>query len=699
MTDGLLTRAIDFHQKAQLAQAQSIYEEILKVTPDHFDALHLLGVIAAQTQQFQRAVDLMDKAVASFPHDAGCYFNRGLALKELGQLEAAIASYDRALALKPDYAEAWLNRGLAYHGLRQLSLSVESYDRAIALKPDYAEAWSNRGVVLVELKELEPAVGSYRRAITIRPDYAEAWFNLGVALGELGELETAVGSYGKAIAIRPDFAEAWFNRGNILGELKQMEPAAESFGRALALNPDGDYLLGTYLYSKMKICDWASLDELSNRLVTKIANHERAATPFQVLPIIGSSSILQQVSLNYVNKAHPLRSGLQETVKRPGRDKIRIGYFSADYHSHASMYWLAELFEKHDRSRFEIIAFSFGPDLQEDEMRKRVVPAFDRFIDVGKASDQEVAGLSREQEVDIAVDLKGFTKDSRTDIFAYRAAPVQVSYMGYPGTMGAGYIDYLIADHTLVPEQHQPFYTEKIVYLPDSYQGNDSKRRIAEKMFTRQELGLPATGFVFCCFNNNYKITPDIFDCWMRILERVEGSVLWLFEDNPRATGNLRKEAVRRGVDAGRLVFAERMPLPEHLARHRSADLFLDTLPCNAHTTASDALWAGLPLLTCIGRSFAGRVAASLLNAIRLPELVTSSMEEYGALAIELANNPEKLSGIKRTLEKNRLSTPLFDSDLFTGHFEAAYEQIYERYQLGLPPDHICVMPHIRYER
>ena len=693
MIDELLKRAIDFHQKGQLAQAQSIYEEILKVTPDHFDALHLLGVIAAQTQNHRRAVELMDQAISLFTYDAGCYFNRGLALKELRQWEAAIASYDHALALNPEYAEAWLNRGLACQGLKQLAVSVESYDRAIALKPDYAEAWSNRGVALGELGELEQAAESYRRAIAIRADYAEVWFNLGVALGELGELEAAAESYGRAIAIRPEFAEAWFNRGNMLRELKQMEPAAESFGRALVLNPDGDYLLGTYLYSKMKICDWASLDELSNRMVSKIENHERAATPFQVLPIIGSSSILQQVSLNYVNKAHPLRSGLQEIVKRPRRDKIRIGYFSADYHSHASMYWLAELFEKHDRSRFEIIAFSFGPDLREDEMRKRVVPAFDRFIDVSKLSDQEVAGLSRELEVDIAVDLKGFTKDSRTDIFAFRAAPVQVSYMGYPGTMGTGYIDYLIADHTLVPEEHQPFYTEKIVYLPDSYQGNDSKRQIAETVFTRHELGLPTTGFVFCCFNNNYKITPDIFDSWMRILERVEGSVLWLFEDNPQATGNLQKEAVLRGVDAGRLIFAGRMPLSEHLARHRLADLFLDTLPCNAHTTASDALWAGLPVLTCIGKSFAGRVAASLLNAIHLPELITFSLEEYEAMAVELATDPEKLPEIKLKLENNRLSTPLFDSDRFTRQFEAAFELMYKRYQLDLPPDHIYVKP------
>jgi predicted O-linked N-acetylglucosamine transferase (SPINDLY family) len=294
-------------------------------------------------------------------------------------------------------------------------------------------------------------------------------------------------------------------------------------------------------------------------------------------------------------------------------------------------------------------------------------------------------------EVDIAVDLKGFTVDARTDIFSYRAAPIQVNFMGYPGTMAAEYMDYLVADSILVPQQYQQFYTEKIVYLPDSYQVNDTKRQIADKIFTRKELGLPETGFVFCCFNNNYKITPDIFDCWMRILQRLEGSVLWLYVDNEQASANLRKEAVRRGVDADRLVFAGRMPLPEHLARHRSADLFLDTLPCNAHTTASDALWAGLPVLTRIGESFAGRVAASLLNAVHLPELITSSQDEYEASAIELATDPVKLNEIRRKLDKNRLAAPLFDSGLFTRHIEAAYLEMYERYHLDLPPDHIYV--------
>jgi predicted O-linked N-acetylglucosamine transferase (SPINDLY family) len=324
-------------------------------------------------------------------------------------------------------------------------------------------------------------------------------------------------------------------------------------------------------------------------------------------------------------------------------------------------------------------------------MRKRLEESFEHFIDATTYSDNQVANLVKELEIDILVDLMGFTKDSRTSILARRSAPIQVNYLGYPGTMGAEYIDYIIADRIVIPENRNEFYSEKITVLPNSYQVNDSKRPISNKTFTRAELGLPPTGFVFCCFNNNYKITPRVFDCWMRILKQVEDCLLWLLEDNTTVATSLRKEAEVRGVNAERLIFAKRMPLADHLARHRLIDLFLDTLPYNAHTTASDALWAGLPVLTCLGETFAGRVAASLLNAIRLPELVTTTLEGYERLAIELATNPEKLARIKRKLADNRLTTPLFDTKLFTKHIEAAYTAMYERHQAGLAPDNIII--------
>ena len=351
---------------------------------------------------------------------------------------------------------------------------------------------------------------------------------------------------------------------------------------------------------------------------------------------------------------------------------------------------MAELFELHDKTQFELFGFSFGP-ITNDEMRQRIEKSFDRFIEVGNKSDIEIAKLSRHFNIDIAVDLKGFTQDSRTGIFSYRAAPIQVNYLGYPGAMGAKYIDYIIADRTLIPVESQSCYSEKVVYLSDSYQVNDRRRIISDKQFSKEELGLPENGFVFCCFNNNYKILPTTFEGWMRILNAVDDSVLWLLQDTQLVVDNLKKEARKHGIDEQRLVFAERMLLSEHLARHRQADLFLDTLPYNAHTTASDALWAGLPVLTLKGKSFASRVAASLLNANDLPGLITETQQGYESLAIELALNPKKLADIKLKLANNNLTAPLFDTPLFTKKLEAAYIEMYERHQRDLQPDNILI--------
>jgi predicted O-linked N-acetylglucosamine transferase (SPINDLY family) len=418
----------------------------------------------------------------------------------------------------------------------------------------------------------------------------------------------------------------------------------------------------------------------------------KAAPPFAVLALTDSSMLQRQAAETWVAARHPERRALPPPARRPGGGRIRIGYFSADYHGHATAHLVAGLLEAHDRERFEIFAFSFGP-ASGDEMRTRISAAVDRFIDVRDRSDQDVAQFSRSLGIDIAVDLKGFTSGARPDIFANRAAPVQVSYLGYPGTMGAGYIDYIIADRTVLPEDARRHYSEKVVYLPYSYQVNDDKREIADVAPSRAALGLPSDGFVFCCFNASYKIEPGTFRTWMRILQRIEGSVLWLFESNPAASASLRKEAEAAGVGGERLVFAEHLPQALHLARHRAADLFLDTRPCNAHTTASDALWAGLPVLTCAGESFASRVAASLLNAIGLPELVTTSPQHYEALAMELARDRGRLSGLREKLARNRLAEPLFDTARFTKHIESAYMQMDERHQADLPPDHFDVVP------
>jgi predicted O-linked N-acetylglucosamine transferase (SPINDLY family) len=440
----------------------------------------------------------------------------------------------------------------------------------------------------------------------------------------------------------------------------------------------------------MTICSWSGLSESLEDIFKKVMASEKVVAPFSLLALNDDALLNKKCSEIYIQSRYPFNPVSEPILKRPQSQKIRVGYFSADFHNHATGYLMAELFELHDESQFELVGFSFGP-MANDEMRQRLLKSFDQFIEVGGKSNVEIAELSRDLNIDIAVDLKGFTQDARTGIFSYRPAPIQVNYLGFPGTMGADYIDYIIADKTLIPLDAQSSYTEKVAYLPNSYQANDRKRLISDRQFTRAELGLPENACIFACFNNNYKITPLVFDSWVKILSLVEGSVLWLLADNPTAKNNLIKEATARGLDSCRLIFAERMPLPEHLARHRQADLFLDTLPYNAHTTCSDALWAGLPVLTLMGSTFPGRVGASLLKAIDLPELITNTQEEYEAMAIELAINPQKLRDIKLKLARNRLTTPLFDTPLFTKNLETIYTKMMERYQADLQPDHITI--------
>ena len=719
----LFKQGLELHQQGQLAQARQIYEQVLAKQPTHFDALHLSGAIAAQSKNPALAVELIGKAIEINPKNAAAYSNRGLALNELKRVEEAITSYDKAIAIKPDFAEAYSNRGIALKELKRYEEALVSYDRAIAIKPDYADAYSNRGNALNELKRYEEALASYDRAIEIKPDFAEAYsnrgnalkklkrveealasydraieikpdyadsyYNRGIALKELKRYEEALASYDRAIAIKPDYAEAFANRGVLLQDLKRLEEALASYDKAIAIKPDYEYLLGTQLHTKMKICDWQDFEANIENLLLRIGEGKKSSQSFPILALTDSLSVQRKASEIWMNDKHPPNHSLGFIPKLRRKEKIKIGYYSEDFREHPVSYLAVELFELHDKNNFDLIAFYYGPP-DSSNMHKRVSSAFNEFIDIRLKSDKEVAALSRLMEIDIAIDLSGLTGNERTGIFAYRAAPVQLSYLGYLGTMVVEYYDYLIADKTTIPVGSQQFYTEKIVYLP-SYQVNDSKRLISDKVFEKTELNLPINAFVFCCFNNIYKIIPPAFDKWMRILNAVPDSILLLYAENQWAEANLKLEAEKRGVSQTRLVFGGRIERSEYLARYRLADLFLDTLPYNAGTTASDALWAGLPVLTCMGESFASRVAASVLNAIELSELVTTTQEQYEAKAIELATNPAKLRAIKDKLERNRLTTALFDTPRFTKHIEAAYTQMYERYQTDLPPDHIYI--------
>jgi predicted O-linked N-acetylglucosamine transferase (SPINDLY family) len=665
-------------------EALSCYDRALALNPNYPNAWLNRGNVLRDLKRSSEALVCFDRALAIQP-DPGAWFNRGNVLSDLGRHRDALASYGAALAIDPRYAEACLNRGNAHRQLGDNAAALADYDRARALAPGLAEVHNNRGNALAALRRFAEAIESFEHALAIKPDDADSLNNLGNVLSDVGRDAEALACYNQAVGLKPD-AGILVNRGNLLRAHKQHAEAVNDYAAALDLDPERDFLYGIWLHARMKICDWRNLTEDLARLSAMIEDGRRAALPFSVVSMTDSPALQRRAAETWIAASYPGPSAVRPA--HPPHDRICVGYFSADLHDGAMTQLIAELFELHDRSRFHITGFSLGRD-SEDAMRRRVVAAFDEFIDVREHPDDAIAALARDLEIDIAVDLNGFTQNNRTGIFARRAAPIQATYLGFPGTMGAGFIDYLIGDHTLISDDDRRWYAEKVVRFPDSYLINDRQKVISDTPVNRTGFGLPDSAFVFCCFNGSYKITPGMFDIWMRLLSRIERSVLWLLHDNDAAVANLRSEAAGRGIDPDRLVFAPHLPLAEHLARHRLADLFLDTLPCNAHTTASDALWSGLPVLTCPGSSFASRVAASLLRAIRLPELVAGSIEDYEAIAIRLAGNPMELQALRHRLADHRLTTPLFDSAQLTRHFESAYAAMVDAWRAGRAPDHI----------
>jgi predicted O-linked N-acetylglucosamine transferase (SPINDLY family) len=669
--------------------ALEVLDRAINLNENYYEAYSNKGNALHELKRYDEAIAHYDKAVSLKPHDHEAWINKGATLHELKRYDEAIAHYDKALSLKPDDHEAWINKGATLHKLKRYEEAIAHCDKLLTLKSDDHEASSCKGMSLHELKRYGEAIAHYDRALSFKPDYAEGWLNKGVTLHELKRYEEAIAHYDRALSFKPDYAEGWLNKGMSLHELKRYEEAIAHYEKVLSLKPDADWVYGDLVYTKMKICSWSGLADSLAIIYRKLMVSERAIQPFPLLALSDDGLLQKKSSEIYAQNKFLKNLTLGPIHKRSPQEKLRIGYFSADFRNHAVSILTAELFELHDKNKFEIIAFSFGAD-DKSLMRLRLTKAFNQFIDTSGMSDMEIAKLSRDLQIDIAIDLGGYTADNRPAIYAYRAAPIQVSYIGYLGTSGTDFIDYLMADKILVSEELQKFYSESIVYLP-SYQANDRKRTISDRKFTRTELGLPETSFVFCCFNNNYKILPATFDGWMRILKAVEESVLFLYVENELAEENLRKEAEARGINSARLVFGRRVPNDEYLARYKSCDLFLDTFPYNAGTTASDALWAGIPVLTLKGQSFASRVAASLLNAIGLPELITNTQEEYESLAIELAMNHQKLADIKLRLANNRLTAPLFNTPLFTKNLEAAYIAMYERYQADLEPEHLSI--------
>lgn len=685
MHKGFALQALQQHEAAL-----TCFNQYINFTPNDVQLRFVRANLLHELKQFDQALIDYDFILQIYPHVVEILSNKANTLVQLKRYKEALDAFNSALYIQPNNAVILFNRGNLYQTTKDYQQALQNYDAAIALMPNYAQAFTNRGIVLRYLKQLSHALTSYDQALSITPDCAVTFFNRAGVLQDLYQHDQAIDSYSQAIAINPTYTEAIANRASTYRILKQHQAAFNDYDRAFQLNQEFDFLPGIRHHAKMSINYWNNFDEDITFIRRNIQQNKKTSAPFPVLSVIASSALHQQCATLFAQEKCQNFLPLPAITQRYQHSKIRIAYFSSDFYNHATAHLMAELFEKHDRTQFEIFAFSFG-QTKQDALRQRLINTFDHFIDIEAISDIDATLLARQHEIDIAIDLKGFTWDARPNIFALRAAPIQINYLGYPGTMGAHFIDYLIADHTLIPTVDQQYYNEKIIYLPHTYQSNDTTRPISDHPIARADCGLPENAFVFCCFNNNYKITPHTFDSWVNILNRVPKSVLWLFEDNSQARENLHKEAKKRGLSVDKIFFAERMEPSKHLARHRVADLFLDTLPYGAHTTASDALWAGLPVLTQQGNTFAGRVAASLLNAIDMPELITHTQTEYENLAVELALHPQKLNEIKQKLHTNKTHAPLFNTTLFTKHIEQAYKLAIQRHQHNLPPEHINV--------
>jgi protein O-GlcNAc transferase len=678
-----------YYDKKYLNEGIRLFEFIVEINPNDYNGLYNLAVFQQKQKQYEKSLENYRKVLDLDKYNINSIYNIGDILIDLEDYINAAVYFNRVIELQSNSDDALNNLGFLQLELGNYEEALEYLNQAISINSKNLSVLNNLGKVYEKKFLYLEALEYFNRAIILKPDYAEAYYNSGVVLQKLRHYEKALASHESAINIKSDYAEAYYERGNSLKFLERLEEALESYEIALELKPDCEYLVGALLHLKMHMCNWLNFEADVENLLFFISNGFKSTISFSVLALTDSLSMQLKSAESWINDQYPFNPSLGVISKVARSEKIKICYFSSDFCEHPISYLTVELFELHSKKQFELVAFYYG-NADSSNMHKRVASAFDHFIDIRLKSDKEIAELSRVMGIDIAIDLSGSTTHGRVGIFAYRAAPIQVSYLGYLGSNGAKYYDYLIADKTIIPVKNQDYYKEKIVYLP-SYQVNDSKRLISDKIFEKVELKFPTNGFVFCCFNNNYKIVPSTFDGWMRILNAVPDSILFLYASNKWAEANLKIEAEKRGVSQSRLFFGSRIERSEYIARYKVVDLFLDTLPYNAGTTASDALWAGIPVLTCTGESFASRMAASLLNAIELPELITTTQAEYEAKAIELGNNPEKLKAIKDKLERNRLTTALFDTPRFTKHIEAAFMKMYERYQSDLPPDHIYI--------
>ena len=643
-------------------------------------ALLALADNAGAERAFRAAIDADPDAFAS-------YNNLAIALRRQGREDEAEATYRDVNTRAPMYADSRYNLANLLEQTGRDEEAAQFFAQALAIDPDYVDAYYNLGNLNAKLGRHDDAIACYEWAIHLRPDHGDAVNNMGGELLALDRIDAALNCFENALAICATDTRAMINRGKALILKGRLPDAAASFRAVLKQHPaDGSARLQA-LFEEAHMCDWSHRAEYALTQGPEVA----AVQPFASLPFVDDPAHQYQRSLGCAARTFPQRPAVLPQPAPSPDGRIRLGYFSADFHNHATLYLMSGLFREHDRARFDVRVYSYGPRREDDYARAALKEQVDAFTEIGTLTDTEVAALARADNLDIAVDLKGYTRGTRSRMFGHCLAPVQVSFMGYPGTLGDACMDYFIADHIALPTGGEAFFSEKIVRLAGSYQANDNTRIITADTKGRSGWGLPEQGFVFASFNHTYKISPREWNIWMRLLNQVEGSVLWLLRSNQWAEANLAREAEARGIDPARLIFAPSIPHDEHLGRLALADLFLDTFAVNAHTTASDALWAGLPVLTLAGRQFAARVASSLVTAAGLPELAVTSESAYEALALELAHDPQRLATLRARLAANRLTCPLFDTTAYTRRVERAFEAMHQRHLSGDAPDHFAV--------
>jgi len=688
----ILLQGVNLMQTGKMPEAESVFKTVIQSHPDTAEAYQLLGLIYAGREDYERAQQCFKEAVRIEPNNAAYNSNYANTLQDTWKIEESLTYYQKAIDLKPDFVDAHFNMGNSYRKLQRFPEALKCYESGKKLNPHYLKCYLNSAVVYEAMKQMDRAVAEIFEALKFAPLSFELLSYLAVMYSIKKEYQLAMDYFKKAFETGQADDKFFLNYGTVCIEMNQPAEAAKAFLKSAELSPGKNAVLGRALHQKMLIADWSGVKELNDEIVRRLPLGEDVADPFGYMGYSDSERDLQLAGFLYLNRKFPTLPNDFLTKKYPRHKRIKIAYVSGEFREHANGSLMTGLIECHDKEKFEVIGLDNGEG-DEGDLRRRLNAAFDEFIDIRNIGDFELMQQLRAKEIDILFNLNGFFGLHRTGLFSNRSAPIQINFLGCPGTMGVDYMDYLIADPVVIPKESYQHYNEKIISLPYSYQINDSKRPELKRMITRKDCGLPEDAFVFSCFNNIYKITPETFKRWMKVLKRVPNSVMWFYYNYPQAPENLKREAQAMGVDASRLIFAPYIKMAEHIERNILADLFLDSLPYNAHTTASDALWANVPVLTLLGKSFAGRVAASLLHAVEMPELITYTEQEFEDRAVDLATHPEKLAALKVKLSKNRLTTPLFDTKLYTKHFESALIEAYECYQSDLPPAHIQVKP------